>query len=374
MARKKKEEPRYYNLDDILSKNCHYNLIIGERSNGKTYALLKYAIERYAKYGEQLAILRRFREDFTGKRGAELFTALVVNEEVSKATNNKWNGIHYYASRWYFAYYGKNDKDEMVRIIDEKPFAYGFSISSMEHEKGIGYPGIKTIVFDEFITRGAYLTDEFVLFTNSLSTIIRQRNDVKIFMLGNTVNKYCPYFNEMGLKHVRDMKQGDIDVYKVGNSGLKIAVEYCGESLRNKKKSDIYFSFDNPKLEMITSGTWEIDIYPHCPYKFTKSDIVFTYFISFDGELLQCEIVSTDDRVFTFIHRKTTPLKDEDSDLIYSQRYDSRPNWRRKITKPISNLEKNLYMFFKADKVFYQDNEVGEIVRNYLVWCGKVGL
>lgn len=366
----KKKDP-YYSLDAILSKDCHYNIIIGERSNGKTYSVLKYGIERYAKYGEQIAILRRFREDFTGKRGAELFNALTENEEVTKATDGRWNGIHYYASRWYFCKYGEDENGERTREVDTRPFAFGFSISSMEHEKGSSYPSVKTIVYDEFITRGAYLTDEFILFTNTLSTIIRQRNDVKIFMLGNTVNKYCPYFTEMGLKHVREMEMGDIDVYRVGTSGLKIAVEYCGTSIRHKKKSDIYFSFDNPRLEMITSGVWEIDIYPHCPCKFAPKDIAFIYFIEFDRELLQCEVVCLPEMSFTFVHRKTTPLKDPNIDLIYSQKNDPRPNWRRNITVPLYDIDKRVYWYFKNEKVFYQDNEVGEIVRNYLQWCGK---
>ena len=31
---------KYYSLDKINKKDCAYNLIIGERSNGKTYATL----------------------------------------------------------------------------------------------------------------------------------------------------------------------------------------------------------------------------------------------------------------------------------------------------------------------------------------------
>ena len=40
-----------------------------------------------------------------------------------------------------------------------------------------------------------------------------------------------------------------------------------------------------------------------------------------------------------------------------------------KITKPVTDLEKRIVSFFIKDKVFYQDNEIGEIVRNYLEWC-----
>lgn len=369
----KENTQEYYNLQPILSERAHYNLIIGERSNGKTYSVLLYILRLYAKRGFQGALLRRMQEDFIGKRGASLFNPLVDNGEIEKATNGKYNSVYYYASRWFLCRYEENEKGNRERIVDDTPFLYGFAISQMEHEKGNGYPNVKTIVYDEFITRMGYLRDEFVLFMNTLSTIIRNRDDVKIFMLGNTVNKYCPYFDEMGLRHIKDMRQGEIDVYQLKHASgktLKVAVEYC-KPFKKGKRSDFYFAFDNQKLEMITNGVWEIDLYPHCPYRYRPKDILFTYFIEFDDNLLQCEIVQIDGVSFTFIHRKTTPLKNPDGELIYSTRYDARPNWRRKITKPMLPLEKKITEYYKADKIFYQDNEVGEIVRNYLIWCTK---
>ncbi len=38
-------EGKYYNLNAILKTNSTYNVIIGERSNGKTYATLKYGVK-----------------------------------------------------------------------------------------------------------------------------------------------------------------------------------------------------------------------------------------------------------------------------------------------------------------------------------------
>ena len=189
-------------------------------------------------------------------------------------------------------------------------------------------------------------------------------------MLGNTVNRHCPYFNEMGLRHVKEMKEGDIDIYRYGESDLTVAVEYTPTNKKGKA-SDFYFAFDNPKLSMITGGKWEIDVYPHCPVKYKPKDILFTYFIEFDGNLLQCEIVQKDDDIFTFIHPKTTELQNPETDLIYSPEFSSRPNWKRKITKPQTEREKKIAYFYINDKVFYSDNETGEIVRNYLIWCGK---
>lgn len=361
---------KFYRLKKILGKKAQYNMIFGERSNGKTYAVLEYAIDRYAKYHEQTAIIRRWQDDLKGKRGASLFDGHIETGAVERLTNGAWNSVYYYSGRWWLQFKDPDDPKNVIR--DEDPFAFGFSISSMEHDKSSSFPNVTTVLFDEFLTRRAYLPDEFVLFMNCLSTIIRHRNNVKIFMCGNTVNQYCPYFSEMGLTHVKQMKPGDIDLYTYGSSDLRVAVEYCATAAgQGGKASDTYFAFDNPKLEMIKTGVWELDIYPHCPIKYTPLNVDFTFFILFNDEMLQCECVNVEESTFIYIHKKTTDLKNPDGDLIYSPDYDPRPNWRRSILRPVSKIEKKIHALFSNDKIFYQDNEVGDLVRNYVIWCGS---
>lgn len=362
-----KPKIKFYSLDKILSKDAQYNIIFGERSNGKTFAALKHGLEEYVKYGNEMAYIRRYAMDFKGKRGQQLFEGLINAGEIEKITNGEYKTVHYYSGRWWLA----NIVDGKV-VADTKPFCYGFSIAEMEHDKSTNYDRVTNIIFDEFLSRQYYLNDEFVSFMNVISTIIRYRDNVKIFMLGNTVNKFCPYFKEMGLTHISKMEKGTIDVYSYGESKLKVAVEYTDSPVKGSTKpSDHYFAFNNPKLSMITGGAWEIALYPHCPFKFKPKDIVFTYFIEFDSAILQCEIVNANGQDFTFIHNKTTPLKDEDKDVIFTTRYDARPNFFRNIRRPNSELERKLGMYFRREKVFYQDNEVGEVVRNYLQFCAR---
>lgn len=356
---------KYYSLNRILKENALYNVIFGERSNGKTYAVLEYAIKKYFEDGSELAIIRRMQDDFKGKRGATMFNALVENGVISKYSKGKYDTIVYYAGRWYFAKYDEFHKAER----EDEPFAYAFAITAMEHDKSTAYPKVRTILFDEFLTRSYYLPNEFVLFMNVLSTIIRQRNDVKIFMLGNTVNKFCPYFEEMGLKHILQMKKGSIELYTYGSSNLTVAVEYA-ESQILGKKSDSYFAFDNPKLKMITGGEWEIDLYPHLPIKYKPKQILFQYFIIFNNEILHAEIIEAEHGTFTYIHRKTSPIKEDTTDLIFTTKELSyMHNVRHNISKPYDKLGQKIYSFFQREKVFYQSNEVGEIVRNYLMNC-----
>ena len=365
----KKQEQKFYSLDKILKKNSTYNVIFGERSNGKTYSTLKHGIEEYFKTGGQLAIVRRWKEDITGRRASYIFSAINSNDEVFKISGGKYKGITYFASKFYLCNYDENGKT--IYNIDTDCIAYVFALSDMEHNKSISYPKITTIMFDEFITKYTYLQDEFVLFMNTVSTIVRQRTNVKIFMLGNTVNKYCPYFTEMGLTHILKMEQGTIDIYTYGNSELKLSVEYCSNTQSNKK-NNFYFAFNNPKLEMITGGAWELDIYPHLPVKYKPKDIKFIYFIVFNDNILQCEIISINGEMFTYIHLKTTELKDDGKDLIYSFEYNHKLNYNRSIFKPINKLQERIAWFFKTDRVFYQDNVIGDVVSNYLKICKKL--
>ena len=351
---------KYYRLDKILSKNCTYNLIIGERSNGKTYAVLEYCIRQYFKTGSQFAIIRRWGVDIQGRRASGMFSAINENGLIRELSDGQFDCVHYWAGKFYLGYH----EDGKVIYNDNDIIAFPFAISEQEHNKSISFPNVNNILFDEFITNAIYLQDEFIAFMNTLSTIIRQRDSVKIFMCGNTVNKYCPYFEEMGLKHVSKMNQGSIDVYTYSDSKLKVAVEYCATSSKTKK-SNFYFAFDNPKLNMITRGSWELDIFPHLPKKYNPKNILIKFFILFDGLIYQGELIDIDSNPFVYIHDKTTPIQDENKDIVITLESDYRKNYFRNIFS-IPILGNKLEYLYKANKWTYQNNDVGNSIQNYI--------
>ena len=363
---------KYYDVKSLISRipDAHYYVIIGERSNGKTYSILNYCLERFITYGEEFVYIRRFDEDIKYSRGSLVFKSLVENKVIDKLTKGKWNDVYYYAKKWYLKKSTPNPKDS---IISDTPFAYAISLSSEEHDKSISYPRVKNIFFEEFTSRN-YITDEFMLFQNTLSTIIRLRDDVKIFMAGNTINKYTPYFTEMGLTNVKNMKVGSTEIYTYGDSGLKVAVEFSDMPSKDKA-SNVYFAFNNPKLSMIRGdgGIWEIDIYPHLSkeMKYKPKDVLYKYFVIWDNDILQCDIVKLNNTAFTFVHLKTTPIKDDNTNIVYSTEHNSKPNYKRRINKASTKQEEIILWFFRNEKVFYQSNEIGEIMRNYISWCKR---
>lgn len=358
---------KYYSLNKINKKNATYNVIFGERSNGKTYATLKQVLENYFNDGSQFAYIRRWSVDVQPKRMNNLFNAIIEDGYLEKLSGGKFTAIFYRTGRFYLCTY--NDKGKPI-YNEEDIIGYAFSLSENEHNKANSYPRVTNIIFDEFLTNKIYLPDEFMLFMNTVSTIVRQRTNVKIYMLGNTVNKFCPYFKEMGLTNILTMKQGSIDVYTYGETKLKVAVEYA-DSKKKFKKNNFYFAFNNPKLKMITGGAWELNIYPHAPVKWRPKNIIFTYFIDFNDSLYQCEIINKDNNVFTYIHEKTTPIKNPDKDIIYTLDYNPKINYNVNILKPLTDYQNKITWFYTHDRVYYQDNNVGDAINNYLKICKR---
>lgn len=355
---------KYYSIERIKKLNADYNIIIGERSNGKTFAALSECLSEYWKSGKtkEFAYLRRWKEDVIGKRAEQVFSALISAGEVRRITGGEYSTVFYRAGRFWLSNW---DDDKQKHLPAENPFCYCFALSEMEHDKSTSYPGICNIVFDEFITRRFYLPDEFILFMNVISTIVRDRKIDRIYMLGNTVNKYNPYFENFGI--TKDLEQGKIQVYQFGDTVL--ALEYCESGEKSKVNSNRYFAFDNPKLQMIKGGKWELDVYPHIPAEMSirYNEIIFSFFIEFDNQTVQGDVVQKETGTFIHFHRKTTPIKDRERRLVFSLDYDVNPLHRRSIMKPFDEVGKKIAGLFAMDKVFYQSNEIGELVKNYMI-------
>lgn len=373
MRKPKYNRNDFYQLDKIFAAapNAQYYVIWGERSNGKTFAVCEHAIDKYLATGEQMAVIRRLDENFKGKYGSSMFDNFLYNQIrgniIESKTKGKYNSIKYVSRKWYFV---KRDEEGTITESDPEPFAFAFALAQEEKYKSLAFPKITTILNDEFISMsGGYLTDEFLYFTSILSTIIRNRDNVKIFLCANAIPSYNPYIIEMGLTRFKKMEAGKIDLYHYGNSKLIVAVEHTGTALQTKgKKSDHYFAFDNPALKMITTGDFAFNLYPHAPFKWLPKEIKFIYFIIFDGEIFQCEIIHHGKAWITFIHEKTTPIKDPEKALIYTTEQRAEGNYSRTILRPANELQNAVARFFATEKVFYQDNRVGEQINQFLLW------
>ena len=254
----------------------------------------------------------------------------------------------------------------------DKPFCYTHSLSAQETQKGTkDIPNLLFIVFDEFMSRDVYLNNEFIVFVNALSTVFREQYEASIVMLGNPVTWACPYFDEMGIKKVRDIKQGTIKLYKASNSDTTIALEICGENQRNSKTDIInnrFFGFENNQIESIRTGAWELPFYPHLT-KENATDIILdrSVYIRYDNELYCIEIRTHNDNVYCYVrpHTKEIDIDDKRVKRIYVQTTTSGIFHDKEHNRLLSNdkIDRFIWGLYKSNKMFYSSNLVGETVR-----------
>lgn len=371
---KAKKEPKdlleHYDIAPIDNTGATYRMIVGQRSNGKTYSVCKHIVDDYIEEGRRGAYIRRYEESITPKNIQDLFKPHLEHiRELCEEKGLPWNGYYYRAKEFHLCRY---EEDGSISSKDEEAFCIAAAVNTAENTKGQDRGLIYIILYDEFMTRTGYLQNEFVLFMNLLSSLIRDRDNAVIYMLANTVNRYCPYFAEMGLKNVEQIPQGEIAIYTYGDSRLTVAVEYCDPVNATKKAASKYFAFDNPQLKMITSGEWEFQIYPRAPYKIFKEDILMTFYIQFGENLLACDIVHPTDRkhaedVFIFVHMQTKDIEISSQDVCYVEKFSSCLMHTQSIQCQVTNAHKLIYSLIRRKSVCFATNDVGEIFRNWLI-------
>ena len=264
--------PAYYRLDRILQENADYNLIVGERGNGKSYAIQEYILMRYFKNGGQFFLMRRWMEDVKDSSAQNFLDGNLLTK-IKDMSNGRFTTV-IYRNRKYIAV-NFDDKGKPI-IDDSNTIGYVWDVSESERLKSQSFPRVENIVYEEFISlseRG-YISDEITLFLHIVSTIVRDRTNVKVWLLGNTVNPYNPFFNHFGIKGM-ELKQGEIWTKTDNITGCKVAVEFC----EKRRKNDLYgtsakyyaFGDRNGVTDSIVTGAWQIPDYPTMRFKPNES-------------------------------------------------------------------------------------------------------
>ncbi len=352
--------------------DAQYYMIYGERSNGKTYSSLSYALERYVEYGEQFVYVRRLSESIRATYMRLLFNGIRKTGELRKWLNQVgYDDIEFYSGAFWPLVTSEKGKLERA----QPPIGYTMAINTWETSKGGSIPDAGTIIFDEFLTRKIYLPNEPVLFENLVSSIVRENANSKIFMLGNTVSWEAPYFQEWGINHIRNMKQGTYDVYQSNEGERKIVVCYTEHA--GAKQSDVYFNFDNPRSRMIIEGSWETAMYPRIPDTldgWTKGEPC--YINTANGVSVKLEPAQTPDGMTCLLcWENGKPLVTSEypyvdprykDRIIYTDFFVPAANIKMAITKHTDKYSQFILQCFKQGRVFYANNTVGEHIRNYL--------
>ena len=356
----------YYRLTKIDKLNAQYNILLGERSNGKSYAVKEKIIIDAYKNNKKFVLLRRFDLEIKASLVEQYFKDF-CGGMIEAITDKECNTVVAYRGQIYLAFY---DSD-LKKTEKKKPIGYYMSLSAEQHFTSGSYTDVKYIVFEEFISRDFYIKDEPTKLMQLISTIAR-RNEVKVYLIGNTISRLCPYFTEWNLKNIPKQKQGTIDIYEYetlqeNENGekivIKIAVEFCENSGKNSKM------FFGSASGMITNGAWQSKEYPHLIGNMRKDyETVYTCVIKcknfkFLGYFL---ISKVDNFCCWYILPKTTEIKKDTRIItdVFTPQIDGILTTVR--FKPLSSEESLIFDYLFDGIIVYSDNLTGSDFENCL--------
>ena len=334
----------HYNLDNIDKLGARFNLIYGERSNGKSYQVKhKKGVEKYLKTGRRFILMRRWKEEITSEKIEQYFQDV----DVAKLTDGKYNCITLYRKCLYLSIY--DNETGKTKRFDK--IGYVVALSTEQNYAGASYLDVDDIIFEEFMSRSVYIPNESNKLMNFYATVDRKRLTTRLWLVGNTISRVCPYINDWGLHSViSSQKQGTIkEIVINGNEEkIKIAIEYC-------KSTGQSSGTIGTNAEMINTGAWETQPQPHLPKSLNCYKKLYTFGFQFKSFKFLCDYLMDIEtkEVCWFIYPYFKEFKKNlivFSDIIKVSKF-----WQRDIYNISIKNEKlrDLFMSFKENKIFY---------------------
>lgn len=343
---------KFYDIKGNLAIDANYRVLLSERNVGKSYAVKQYVIEEAYKsdFASKFVYLRRYDRDITASACSKYFG----DTPIRKITNGDFEAIVYYRGDFYFA----NMNPKTYKYDRGPVIGYGMALNNAEHYKSLVYEGVENIIFEEFITDSLYLADEPTQLQELVSTIARER-DVNVWLLGNKIDRVCPYFKEWELTNALTQDPGTIDKYTYthtrsdGTQGETIVtVEQCAVAGSN---SSMFFG---SAAKSIMGGEWASKEKPHLPQPLE------TYEKLYEVELRDCGFSFIIDLlmdkktggVFTFVYPKTRKYKKVPRVITTEFSTDPLTTANFNVNVKAEALMRTL---IKAFKVCFSDNLTG---------------
>jgi len=89
-----------------------------------------------------------------------------------------------------------------------KKSGYAVALSTEQNYAGASYLDVEDIIFEEFMSRNVYLANESNKLMNFYATVDRKRLTTRLWLVGNSISRVCPYINDWNLhKIISSQKQ-----------------------------------------------------------------------------------------------------------------------------------------------------------------------
>ena len=345
----------HYNLDNIDKIGARFNLIYGERSNGKSYQVKhKKGVEKYLKTGRRFILMRRWKEEITSEKIEQYFQDV----DVAKLTDGKFNCITLYRKCLYLSIY--DNETGKTKRFDK--IGYVVALSTEQNYAGASYLDVDDIIFEEFMSRSIYMANESNKLMNFYATVDRKRLTTRLWLVGNTISRVCPYINDWGLHEViSTQKQGTIKVIERSPESewftgetVKIAIEYC-------KSTGQSSGTIGTNAKMINTGAWETSPQPHLPKSYKEYQVLYRFGFQYQNFRFLSEYLMDKEtkEICWFIRPHYKEFTN--NIIVFSDVIKISKLWQRDIYNISidNNKLRDLFMSFKENKIFYATDLVG---------------
>lgn len=256
----------FFKLKPMMSNDPDVIVIQGMRSNGKTYGVLEYCIRDYKDHGRRFIYTRRLAESITKKNIAELLDPFMVNPYVKTPLIEELWGegakIRYNVGK--FEVIKPDDPDFEKEIIG---YVESLSTTGTWKSKYSDAQNIYNFILDEFLPLKSEraLPEEINSFEQATSSVFRSHaENCKVFLIGNTVSVYSPYFTNFGINTFSMNQQGKIYNIELPNEvgePTKVAFQWTPSNTKISKQTSKFM-----RSSKIAMGEYEIDPVAEIPH------------------------------------------------------------------------------------------------------------
>jgi len=230
----------YFTAKYILSKGASINLVLSDRSDGKTFDTKRDALEEFEKDETITVYMRRFKTEIT----QELYSTF-FNEVIEKPKYMRFALWEFKGDKKGVKVKRKGDK-EWKQIVYFMPLTMSGKLKSQIH-----VTKIKRIYYDEFVPLdNIYAKNEVDLILEFYKSIDRDRDTTQMVILGNKITPFNPFFDYFDIE--LELTGDKIRTYKEGTLAVQIYSNKEHREIRNESKFNKLVK--NTKYEDYNSG------------------------------------------------------------------------------------------------------------------------
>ena len=335
---------KYYNGREIWDQGAPWNVVLSERSDGKSLWYLKEIVIDYFKTGHRFAYVRRFEDNIKQKDVNLYFSDPNFISWLQKGT--PFTGIKCIRGALYLMGPDDNGKNVALELI-----GWPFAVNVQEKYKSLHFENCYNILMEEFITPKLYLYNEFIEFCNLISTCCRS-GKYRAILLGNTVARDCPYLLEMGVNlfTTEPGKVYQADLPQLDGGKIRCLFDYV---LPGEKKT---FFFGRAEKNIV-KGDFDADPQPHMFFKYKDADLLYKCVLvtSLQQAFNLCVLLYGDQK-YLYVY----PAKYEDAIESYHDVFTDSPDFERGFYyKPEKKRQQRVQPLIRAGRMLFSDNLTG---------------